>query len=178
MDRSYWGDLERGERTASLASLWLLAEGLKIPLSRLAVAVEKHFDEIRNHQVTAPRPRLLPKHLRKFMDASQEMKWFIDRDLNNVYCNRLLLDYMGVSLEETLGNNWTSSIHPEDLPKLLEHRKKGYARREAWITRYRIRRSDGKFAWIQQEAVPQSTKKGIFIGYLGTMNVVRERDVS
>ena len=43
MDRSYWGDIERGERNVTLFSLWQLALGLEVAPARLVRTIEKHF---------------------------------------------------------------------------------------------------------------------------------------
>ena len=53
MDRSYWGDIERGERNVTLFSLWQLARGLEVAPARLVRTIDKH---LRLLEVASPEP--------------------------------------------------------------------------------------------------------------------------
>lgn len=175
MDRSYWGDLERGERSLTLFNLWRMATALGVSPSRLVLAVDRNYRRISGLSNTAPRGSPTEeaiKHLRAFMDESPEMKWLSDTRQRSIYCNRPLRDFVGV--EHVEGSDWQGMFHPDDLAKYLAKSKVAYARREPYLSRYRMRCGEGKYRLLVQHAVPQFTPKGIFIGFLGT--IIEEPD--
>lgn len=173
MDRTYWGDLERGERSLTLFNLWRVAEAFAMSPSRLVMAIDKQLRRV-------PRDRVAPeektrKQLFEFMDLSPEMKWLADAGQNTLYCNAPLRRYLGpgASVE---GHTWRELLHPDDRERHFTENKKAYARREPYWSRYRMRRADGEYKSMVQHAVPQFTPKGVFIGFLGT--IIQEPDDS
>lgn len=170
MDRSYWGDLERGERSLTLFNLWRMSVALGVSPSRMVLAIDKNYRRIsgtgEDAKPLTPMNGAL-KSLRNFMDQSPEMKWLSDTRARALYCNRPLRDFVGVQHVE--GLDWQGMFHPDDLAKYLAKSKAAYARREPYHSRYRMRCGQGKYRNLVQHAVPQFTPKGIFIGYLGTI---------
>jgi len=65
------------------------------------------------------------------------------------------LDYVGCSREETLGWGWTTTIHPEDLDRVLNNWQAASAAGEPVEIELRHRRPDGKYRWFLARAVPQ-----------------------
>lgn len=170
MDRSYWGDLERGERSLTLFNLWRMATALGVSPSRMVLAIDRNYRRISGSGEGAPPQTPLNgtiKRLRDFMDESPEMKWLSDTRARTLYCNRPLRRLVGVEHVEGLG--WQGLFHPDDLAKYLAKSKPAFARREPYLSRYRMRCAEGKYRLLVQHAVPQFTPKGIFIGYLGTI---------
>jgi PAS domain S-box-containing protein len=68
--------------------------------------------------------------------------------------NRQLFEYFGQSLE--LLKNWGTSdtVHPEDLPRILELVKKGIASGIPFNFELRLRRFDGEYRWFENRHVP------------------------
>ena len=68
--------------------------------------------------------------------------------------NRQCLEYFGQSLEEL--KNWETSdtVHPEDLPHVLELSKRGIASGIPFHYDQRLRRFDGEYRWFDNRAVP------------------------
>jgi PAS domain S-box-containing protein len=172
MDRSYWGDLERGERSLTLYNLWRIAQALRVSPSRLVLDIDRRYRELCAPREKTPGPKFFKaelKKLRAFMDQAPSMKWFADRDQKNAYCNPPLLEFMGCTLEQVAGAGWRNFVHPADLERYEAVSAKPYARREPYVAQYRIRRASGEYVWMAQQAVPQFTAKGVFLGFLGIM---------
>lgn len=170
MDPSYWGDLERGERALTLYNLWRMAEALEISPIHLVRIIYNRHAEIRKKRARVPAlfPREL-KRLREVMDLSPAMMWIADPNQRTLYCNRPLLDFMGVAFETVADLGWKEMLHPDDLEKQLTQNKKAYAHREPFLSRFRMRCADGQYRAVVQHAVPQVTLKGVFLGMMGTM---------
>lgn len=170
MDRSYWGDLERGERSLTLFNLWRLSLALGVSPSRLVLVIDKCYRRISGSPEAMPPRTPLEEalqRLRDFMDQASNMKWLGSASQMTLYCNKPLLDYLGVAHLE--GRAWREWVHPDDAAKYIAKHAKAIARREPHISRYRLRGGDGQYRLFVESAMPQFTPKGVFIGYLGTM---------
>lgn len=167
MDRSYWGDLERGERSLTLYNLWRIAEALEMSPSRLVQTIDKMRRQV--HSAPQRPVSIEMKRLKIFMDQSPTMKWLADPKQNCVYCNEPLLRFFGLPLEKITGQQWRELMHPDDREKYRATNRKHFAKRQPYISKYRIRRADGKHVWVVQRATPQFTPKGVFLGFLGAM---------
>lgn len=176
MERSYWGDLERGERALSIFSLWRMAQALGTSPSRLVLAIDRHYRRMHPQRAAAAPVKFAPqlKRLRTLMDQVPIMQWLGGGQGQNLYCNRPLLDYMGSTLEQVQGDGWREFVHPEDCEKHFAKNAKDYARRQPYSSRYRLRRADGEHPWVAEHAIPQFTSKGVFMGFLGTLIVIAD----
>ena len=68
--------------------------------------------------------------------------------------NRQFLEYFGRSLEEV--NNWETNdtVHPEDLPRVVELFKSAMASGVPFQHELRLRRFDGEYRWFDNRGVP------------------------
>jgi PAS domain S-box-containing protein len=74
--------------------------------------------------------------------------WTTDAEGKIDYCNRRLLEYCGLSLEEVRAGRGREFIHPDDLPGLLEKAAQGQATGQPYEHEYRVRSSaDGEYRW-------------------------------
>lgn len=65
MDRSYWGDIERGERNITLSSLWQLARALEVAPARLVRTIDKHLHLLEAASPESPTKDPPSKHKKK-----------------------------------------------------------------------------------------------------------------
>jgi PAS domain S-box-containing protein len=68
--------------------------------------------------------------------------------------NRQLSDYFGRSLEWLKNWGTNDAVHPEDLPRVLEHVERGTASGIAFGFELRVRRFDGEYHWFENRHVP------------------------
>ena len=84
------------------------------------------------------------------------------------FFNQYWLDYVGSSLDDLAGWKWTASIHPEDLPALLEKRHALIAAGEPFELQARVRRADGVYRWILTHMAPLRDEQGNIVKWYGT----------
>jgi PAS domain S-box-containing protein len=68
--------------------------------------------------------------------------------------NRQLFEYFGRSLEELKNWGTNDTVHPEDLPRILELVKNGVASEIPFNFELRVRRFDGEYRWFENRHVP------------------------
>jgi PAS domain S-box-containing protein len=74
--------------------------------------------------------------------------------------NRQLFEYYGRSLEELKNWGTNDTVHPEDLPRILELVKRGVASEIPFNFELRVRRFDGEYRWFENRHVPISMTPG------------------
>ncbi|UPJ74199.1 PAS domain-containing sensor histidine kinase [Bradyrhizobium sp. 187] len=68
--------------------------------------------------------------------------------------NRQLFEYFGRSLEELQNWGTNDTVHPEDLPRILELVQRGVASEIPFNFELRVRRFDGQYRWFENRHVP------------------------
>jgi diguanylate cyclase (GGDEF)-like protein/PAS domain S-box-containing protein len=102
---------------------------------------------------------------------------------SNVYSNRQMVDVLGYSPEEVqaMGSNVISTlVHPDDLPRVIEHLKLMASRppldNTVGTLEYRMRHQDGHWHWLLSREVPfRRTQDGQVEQLLGVAHDITER---
>ena len=70
------------------------------------------------------------------------------------FLNRQTLEYFGKTTEEL--KNWAliDAVHPDDLPHVVEARKKSIETEQIYEVEHRCRRADGVYRWFQVRGLP------------------------
>src|SRR5499427_1006277 len=70
------------------------------------------------------------------------------------FLNRQTLEYFGKTNEEL--KNWAliGAVHPDDLPRVIEVRKKSIEAGQSYDVEHRCRRADGVYRWFQVRGLP------------------------
>jgi PAS domain S-box-containing protein len=103
------------------------------------------------------------------------MLWESDLDAAVRFFNDAWLSFRGRTLAEEAGSGWLEGVHPEDREACLEAYTQAFESRAPLRTRYRLRRSDGRFRVIQDDGVPRYRADGAFAGYIGCCVDVTEQ---
>ncbi len=97
---------------------------------------------------------------------------YIDRldDLSsNIYTSPQIEPMLGYSVEEWAENDnlFVELLHPEDRERVLAAHQRTHSTREPLFIEYRLRSSDGRYLWIQDEArVVRDGYQYVLQGYL------------
>ena len=91
------------------------------------------------------------------------------------FVNRPILDYFGQTLEELKGWGTGGTIHPEDLPRVVERFTTSIASGEPFEFEVRTRRFDGVYRWFQSRGSPLRDTNGRIVRWYNLLIDVDDR---
>jgi diguanylate cyclase (GGDEF)-like protein/PAS domain S-box-containing protein len=83
------------------------------------------------------------------------------------YTNERWQDLYGLSLEESLGNGWTETLHPEDRSAVFAEWIQAAEEQRPFQKTFRLLRRDGSVIHVQSQAKAQRDDSGTITGFLG-----------
>src|SRR5215831_10754504 len=96
---------------------------------------------------TSQRRMSLESRLRLVINTISEQVWSALPDGSVDFLNQRWQEYTGLSLEQGLGHGVRLTVHPEDLPAVLDEWNKSVASGGVFEKEARIRRADGQYRW-------------------------------
>ena len=91
------------------------------------------------------------------------------------YFNKRWLEYLGVTLDEVAGWNWTAFVHPEDIDGILTKWRACLATGEIFEYETRIRSANGEYRWMFHRQVPLRDTNGNIVKWYGSSLDIEER---
>jgi PAS domain S-box-containing protein len=96
-----------------------------------------------------------------------------------VYVNQRWQELSGVSYADAIGDGWGSTVHPDDLARVLEDWMHGVKTGTEFISRWRFRLPDGTQRWVEGRARANRNEHGTITGFSGTTtDITAMREVS
>jgi two-component system, cell cycle sensor histidine kinase and response regulator CckA len=114
------------------------------------------------------------ERFRSIADSSPLMIWVSGPDKGCTFVNKGWLTFTGHTLDQELGDGWTSNIHPDDLEYCLATYRAAFDARRKLQLEYRKRRADGEYRWVLGMGMPRFGPDGDFAGYIGNCNDITE----
>ena len=174
---SIWGAVHsRGPFTETdpihrVLSLQLFLLFTAAPFMVLAVLVE----ERKRHEAILSESE---ERFRLLADHAPTLIWMSGTDRLCTFFNLGWLNFTGRSMEQELGEGWTSGVHPDDRDRCLLAYSAAFDSRQDFQLEYRLRRFDGEYRWIVDYGVPRFRPNGTFCGYIGSCVDITERKAS
>ena len=97
--------------------------------------------------------------LRQIIDSSPALIHTARPDGYLDFFNQTWLDFVGKPLEESVGWDWTSCIHPEDVEALCRRWRESIATGERFEETSRVRRADGEYRWMLHQKLALTRRR-------------------
>ena len=92
-----------------------------------------------------------------------------------VYVNDYWCQLAGIPAKDALGGDWTTGLHPEDVPLLISAFEDAAIRQVPMRTECRLLGPDGNIRWVISTASAELDGEGILSGYIGAIIDITER---
>jgi PAS domain S-box-containing protein len=98
-----------------------------------------------------------------------------DASGQTTYANQRACDIVGVPLDEVLGFQWITYIHPDDINQVQQGWQDAIAHQVHWQGEYRIVNREGRVIWVLAQAALERDETGQVVGYVGTLTDISDR---
>ncbi len=115
------------------------------------------------------------RELRKLINTIPVLAWCNLPDGSNEFLNQPWHDYTGLPPEESHGWGWQVTIHPDDLPGLLDEWRELLDSGEPGEIEARLRRFDGVYRWFLFRVNPLRDESGGIVKWYGTNTDIDDR---
>jgi PAS domain S-box-containing protein len=100
--------------------------------------------------------------------------WMTSAKDENSFINRPLAGFLGTE-RQSLGTSWAEYLHPEDADSARDRFLECMAARSPYLDEFRVRRHDGQYRWVVNQAAPRFSAAGEFLGFAGAMTDITAR---
>ena len=113
--------------------------------------------------------------LRLVIDTIPAHVWSTAPDGSVDFINQRWLESTGLSVEDGLGWNWGSAVHPDDLTRFVDAWHAAVAAGEPMESEARLRQADGNYRWWLIRNVPLRDELGNIVKWYGTSIDIEDR---
>lgn len=114
-----------------------------------------YFQDITRRRRAEEALKASEQRYRAFTELNPQLILMADTRGSVTFANQRLLDYTGLTAEESLGEGWRTAVHPEDQLRVFNEWMSALARDINFEVETRIRRrSDGAFRWFWMRGLP------------------------
>ncbi len=115
------------------------------------------------------------EHLRLVIDTTPAMLHSARPDGYVDFFNKRWLEYVGVTLEDIEGWQWTHAFHPEDVEDIVGKWRASLATGRPFETEARLRRADGEYRLMLLRKVPLRDEAGSVVKWYGSAIDIEDR---
>ena len=113
------------------------------------------------------------RRFRDLADTAPALIWMAGPDKLCDFFNANWLDFTGRTLEEESGNGWAAGVHPDDSDHCFKIYVSCFDARLPFEMDYRLRRHDGEYRWILEEASRDTAQRVSFSATLAARSMSR-----
>ena len=140
----------------------------------LATTNQSLRSEIAERRLAEGAVKQAEDRIRLVIDTIPTMAWSLRSDGVLDFLNQRWLEYTGLSLKEAIEEP-TCTVHPKDLPRVMEKWLVVKASNEAYEDEMRLRRADGKYRWFLIRIAPLLDKQGNLLKRYGVAIDIEDR---
>ena len=112
---------------------------------------------------------------RTMAEAMPQIVWMTRPDGATEYFNLRWYEFTGLTPEQSLGDNWSTPLHPDDLARSKARWQQSVETTTPYEIEYRFRAADGSYRWFLARANPVLNEKGQVGRWLGTCTDIDDR---
>ena len=116
------------------------------------------------------------RQYRLLADTGPHLTWTMSpaHDLIE-FTSRRWEEFTGMSADRLDARDWTSVVHPDDLPFVLKAIAEPVRQAEPYEVELRVRRHDGEYRRMVARAIPVKDEKGGLLKWVGTTSDIHDR---
>lgn len=115
------------------------------------------------------------EQLRDVIDTIPVIAFISMPDGSNEFTNRSWQEYTGLSVKDTAGWGWGSTVHPDDIARHLEKWRAAVSAGTTFDNAARYRGADGQYRWFLVRAVPLRDERGNLLRWYGVLMDIEDR---
>lgn len=138
-----------------------------VDLHQKSEQLKRQAEQMRKTELAEARRRSEERY-RQLADAMPQIVWTADAQGRTTYRNRRFYEYTGLDPNSAGGDAWQGILHPDDLPAMVEERRRTIATGEVFEAQFRYRGADGSYRWQLGRAIPIKGADGSVDLWVGT----------
>ncbi|QMW06797.1 CheR family methyltransferase [Spirosoma foliorum] len=150
---------ETGERILSLNARRVIRQQESILLA---------IEDITEHRKAQSMLEEREEWFHQIADNAPTLIWVTDVNGRFIYLNKSWLTYTGRTLEDAMGQGLINSLHPDDRSGYQDKYDASVKELKPFNSEFRLRRHDGDYHWMLENAQPMFDREKAFIGYIGS----------
>ena len=115
------------------------------------------------------------QELRLLVDTIPTLVWTAGPEGDIEYVNERVLEYLGATLDEIIGNGWVEKVHPDDVAFKTRTWLANLESRTAHDAVCRFRGADGQYRWFAVSGAPLKAGDGRVLRWYGVMIDIDDR---
>jgi PAS domain S-box-containing protein len=132
--------------------------------------------DITDRKRTEDKIREQESELRQILDLTPQLVAVFGSNHERLYANRIVLDYVGVSLEEWRKRSAPGEFfHPDDRERMHAHFDRAHSTGSAFEVEMRTRKGDGSYRWFLARYHPLRDDKGQITRWYSAATDIDER---
>ena len=112
--------------------------------------------------------QVTPADYRMLIETFPQWVWITDAKGSTTFCNRHWYEFSGLTVEQTVNNEWHTLLHPEDRERAKRTWQNALDTGKAYEAEYRYKRAkDGKYRWHLSKGIPLKNANGKVEKWIG-----------
>ncbi|BCG94153.1 PAS domain-containing protein [Mesorhizobium sp. 131-2-1] len=135
-------------------------------------------DEVRAQEALRDRER----ELAQLVDMVPSMLWRLSSEGEPTFFNKRLMNFLGLDIADAdkpgmirLSDVIETAVHPDDAAGLTEALNHCFVTGERFFRKYRLRRADGAYRWVEGSAEPLRDESGRILEWYGLTHDVHDQ---
>ncbi len=116
------------------------------------------------------------ERFRLMAEQAPVMIWISDANGRCEHLNTMLRTFWNVTPERLADFDWTSTMHPDDAPRIVREMMAAIAERKSVRVTGRYVNNHGEYRVLQTDARPNFSARGVFRGLIGVNVDITERE--